>query len=213
MEYKNPKLQEYAERYQRIHHQEDAYRDNKGNLTKSPRIFDGSNFFTKLWQPFCEAADLRESFTIIDYGAGKAEHLWYRHLDGKTFHERFAGRCQCYWAFDPGHKWYANHPAPGQQFDFLVCADVMEHIPEECVEEVLADCASLLTPDGKAFFSIAGKEAYKSFQDGENLHCTIQPIEWWLKKLKRHFGDRFYLCYTIEKSLIYCSWKRKHANL
>lgn len=214
MTFKNPRLNEYAERYQRLHNQEDAFLSKEGKLHRTSRIFDGSNFYEKLWDAFYGEAMKRQSFTIIDYGCGKAEQLFKRHKDDKSFHEIFEGKVQCYYAYDPGNLQYARRPARGQKFDFLICADVMEHVPEEGVDEVLADCASMLEPDGKVFFSIAGKEAYKSFADGENLHCTIRSLEWWVRKLHHYFGDRFYLSYTTDKHYIVSPWKhQRNANL
>lgn len=71
-----------------------------------------------------------------------------------------------------------------REFDLGVCADVMEHIPPDKVDDVLrAISASCRT----AVFQIAN---YPScFGD---LHLTLQPSDWWLAKLDE-FGEAEFL--------------------
>jgi 2-polyprenyl-3-methyl-5-hydroxy-6-metoxy-1,4-benzoquinol methylase len=68
---------------------------------------------------------------------------------------------------------------PGM-FDLGVCADVMEHIPPERVDDVIRNAA---THCALVIFQIAN---YPSrFGD---LHLTLRNAEWWLAKLSE-FGE------------------------
>lgn len=91
-------------------------------------------------------------------------------------------------SIDPAHRfpdrlttaclWDMQLP---RRFDLGVCADVMEHIPPERVDDVLeriADCCDA------AVLQIANYPS--SFGDEGPLHLTLQPAEWWLAAIRRH---------------------------
>lgn len=187
------KFDEYLLKYQGLHDGSEPFM--VGDKTKkSKMLFDGSNFFEKLIKPFDEISREDPSFTVLDYGCGKALHLQKPVLDGKTFHERYAGRVQNYYCYDPGYKIFEKKPSPGSQFDYVICADVMEHIPEEYVDDVLREIGRYTTK--MVFFSISGDPAYKSFGDGENLHCTMRDVAWWKEKILNNVRRSFYLVHT-----------------
>lgn len=185
------RLNEYILRYRGIHHGRDEFLFN-GRAKKSDKLFDGSNFLEKLMPAFDVRVKNDASFTVLDYGCGKALHLHKRVLEKQTFHERYAGKVQGYYCYDPGYEPYARKPV--QSFDYTICADVMEHIPEEHVDEVLAEIGRHTRKS--VFFSISGDPAYKSFGDGENLHCTMHDHEWWAKKIIQFTRKSFYLVHT-----------------
>lgn len=74
--------------------------------------------------------------------------------------------------------------------DFTVCTDVMEHIPEEFVDTVMANIRYHLRPEGVSYWRIAlwgseteeQKAKAKSNYGGE-LHVTVKEPGWWLQKL------------------------------
>ena len=66
-----------------------------------------------------------------------------------------------------------------KRFDLGVCADVMEHIPPDRVDDVLANVTQL---SNVTVFQIANYPS--NFGD---LHLTLQPAYWWQRKLER-FG-------------------------
>jgi hypothetical protein len=187
---------DYVKRYQGLHEGTDAFMDAKGELRKSKGLFDGKNFEEKLWKHLKPMIAGRDSFRFLDYGCGKAKHVFASYIEGKTLLEQFAGKCQCLYLYDPGFKKYAKHPGYGIAFDFVSCSDVMEHVPEAVVGDVLADIATLTHGIGTCLFSIAGAPAYKSFADGENLHCTVKPLLWWIEQLERAGINRYILVYT-----------------
>jgi hypothetical protein len=61
------------------------------------------------------------------------------------------------------------------------CTDVMEHIPEDRVDRVLAH---VLLAAQHVFFSIATTDDVCGQLIGETLHLTVRPAAWWLAKLQ-----------------------------
>lgn len=199
MEKKN--LEDYLHLYRGLHSGDAGYKirgSDELHSDKRGRMFDGSNFYEKLWSHFKEWVVDKGSFRVLDYGCGKAKHLYEPHLEGKTFHQYFKGRCQDYYCYDPGYEKYCMAPPKGSRYDALICADVMEHIPEEHVDSTLETMKNLTHPNGMCFFSISGQPAVKMFEDGENLHCNVQPMEYWTQKLKK-LNRRYVMIYTNEK--------------
>lgn len=177
------KHDEYCLKYQGLHDGTAGFRVVGANsvfVDKKQRLFDGSNFFEKLYEPFTQFVDKKGgSVRVLDFGCGKAIHLFKRVLDGKTLHEAFPGKIQSYYCYDPGYAVYSTPPAKKEKFDVIICADVMEHIPEESVHNVLKQLDEWAEDDGFILLSISGKPAMKMFADGENLHCNIKDAAWW----------------------------------
>ena len=116
-----------------------------------------------------------ESRTLLDYGCGRGDQ-YYQH------------RVQDHWPrvkiamFDPGVTAYGRKPEG--IFDAVVVCDVMEHVPESAVDDVLQD---IFASAGKfVFFSIRSNKAKAFLPDGTNAHCTIKPPEWWAEKVSAH---------------------------
>lgn len=63
------------------------------------------------------------------------------------------------------------------------CTDVMEHIPPEEVDVVLHNIFKSAT---HVFFQISCTEDHCGALIDEDLHLTIQPYSWWLKKMREH---------------------------
>ena len=66
------------------------------------------------------------------------------------------------------------------------CADVMEHIPPECVEKVLVGIAQRTTRS--TFFQIALYHDRFGAQVGAPLHLSVFPPTWWEERLNTHFS-------------------------
>jgi hypothetical protein len=116
----------------------------------------------------------RSSTSLLDYGAGQANtaKLLATALG-------FDSKDQ-YYAYDPNVQ--RRNSRPDRTFDLVVCTDVMEHVPEDEVDNVLVDIWGYV--DKEAFFVIALQLAGEILPNGENAHCTVQPKEWWEKKLR-----------------------------
>jgi hypothetical protein len=77
-----------------------------------------------------------------------------------------------------------NLPPLSAQFGY--CADVMEHIEPERVDEVLMGIARSVRD--AAFFSIATvKDCFGPTLAGKQLHLTIENGDWWHAKMRQHW--------------------------
>ncbi len=119
-----------------------------------------------------------DSRSILDYGAGKGGA--YRTRDFKLKGEPVSS-VQDYWnvesivCYDPGYKPYSS--LPEGQYDGVICVDVLEHLPEQDLPWVLEE--QFRYARRFVFGNIASYPADKILPNGENAHCTIQPLEWW----------------------------------
>lgn len=110
--------------------------------------------------------------SILDYGCGRSDlvaHFW---RDG----ERQIAR------YDPAIP--AHKMMPTGRFDLALCCDVLEHIPMDSVDRLLA---GVKAKSDRAVFTISIKPARAKLPDGRNAHCTLlTPTEW-----RRWVGDVF----------------------
>ena len=105
------------------------------------------------------------SRTILDYGCGKGRQ--YAELN---LHK--------YWNVEPSLYDPATFPEkPKGRFDGVICTDVLEHIPEEELEDTLREIFSYARKF--VFLSICIRPAKKTLPDGRNCHLTIKPELWW----------------------------------
>ena len=181
-------LQTHIDKYTKLHtHQEKVLRQNEEIFTS----FDGRQFLHKFPDLIAQIARHHQrAISVLDYGCGQATHTY--DTNGTIF-QQYKRVYQTYYCYDPAVPHFSTKPTPGTQFDCVVCADVMEHIPESLVPEVLTDIQSFCKPDGIQLFSISGVPASKSFLDGENLHCTVRTHEWWNTQLHTYAAN----CPTI----------------
>lgn len=70
--------------------------------------------------------------------------------------------------------------------DHGYCADVMEHIPPERVDAVLAGIAQRTAKS--VFFQIALYHDRFGAQVGAPLHLSVFPPEWWRERLGKYFA-------------------------
>lgn len=142
-------------------------------LHRNPGMFAGGSLkqFLPDITTLIQSSNVR---TVLDYGCGKA--LCYKQY-----------RLQDLWQvddiklYDPGVEAYSVPPVT--KYDMTICTDVMEHVPEECVDQVLEHIAS--HTNKLAFFSISTRPAKKILPDGRNAHLTIKSPEWWIAKLEQ----------------------------
>lgn len=111
--------------------------------------------------------------TLLDYGCGQGDQYAV-----KKVHKKWGILPTLY---DPASK--RHRIKPTGQFDGVICTDVLEHIPEDELDDALTEIFGY----AKKFvvLSIATGPAHKKFDDGTNLHVTIKPEEWWRTKLSR----------------------------
>lgn len=116
-----------------------------------------------------------KSKTLLDYGCGKATSY-----TRKQIHKDWGVEMPV--LYDPYHAPYAERPKIS--FDGVICTDVLEHIPEPDVNDVLRDIFNYALEF--VFLSISTKPAKKTLPNGENAHCTVNPREWWDEKLQEY---------------------------
>ena len=74
---------------------------------------------------------------------------------------------------------------PITKVDLVLCNDVLEHVLEEDIDNLLKELKSL---SNKVIFSIGIKLAVHKLPNGQNPHVTIKSVDWWLNKIKNIFG-------------------------
>jgi hypothetical protein len=119
---------------------------------------------------------------VLDYGCGSRLSL------PTALHEKQLVRHGFkYQAYDPGVPKYASPPVPAE---LVVCLDVLEHIEEDCIDDVLDHLATLTEAVG--VFAIDTGPAVKVLSDGRNAHLLQRPPEWWLPRLMARFDLQTY---------------------
>lgn len=110
--------------------------------------------------------------SILDYGCGRSKTVdWLAKLnDAKSFR------------YDPAIAEFQQLPV--DKADVVINTDVLEHVPEEALDPLLARISSI---SQNAYFQIATNEAHTVLPNGENAHCTVRPKEWWRDILRKHF--------------------------
>ena len=127
-----------------------------------------------------------DSCTLLDYGCGA----------GNQYAD--AG-CHLYWGgilpalYDPAISRYSERPMG--RFDGIICSDVAEHIPEEEIDDFLKDVFNYAAKF--VFFSICCRPARKSLPDGRNCHLTIQPQDWWIRRIDEASNKRIDMAIRI----------------
>jgi hypothetical protein len=117
---------------------------------------------------------------ILDYGAGKA-----------TFHKLLFNNTKIPGAplninivpYDPAYEPFSTKPTG--KFELVLCIDVMEHVQEDKIDEVLADIFSF---GDNIFITISCYPATQILLNGKNAHYTIKEPEWWKEKLNPYNG-------------------------
>lgn len=130
--------------------------------------------------------------TLLDYGSGKgiqylADALTSNGemLDENTYKNPDNISLQQFWkldeikCYDPAYEPFMS--LPEHPSDMVVCTDVLEHCPEQDIDWILDEMFGFA---GKCLYAnVACYPAKKTLPNGENAHCTIQPVEWWHNKI------------------------------
>ena len=163
----SPRYKELTEMYRQMH--ELPPETTKGGKPKG--MFRGYSL-----KPYInhigQIINRTKSKSLLDYGSGKGQVYVDYDLSNKW---RVAIRC-----YDPGHEPFAILPVG--TFDGVVSTDVLEHIPEDDIDWVLGEIFGFANKF--VLMNVSCKAAKKILPDGTNAHCTIQPPEWWSKRIK-----------------------------
>ena len=82
----------------------------------------------------------------------------------------------------------SNLPALTESVDLVHTAQVLEHIPQQHMDDILREFARVLKPTGRAFICLdAVKDGEtKEMYMGDPTHVNIQPIQYWYRLFEKH---------------------------
>jgi len=128
---------------------------------------------------------------VLDYGCGKSKlsDELAKKLNIKNY------------KYDPSIEGLDNIPV--NKVDLIINTDVLEHIPEDILDNVLEKIASL---SSKVYFNIHNG-IVAGFKFGEESpHCTVHPAKWWKSKLQKYFKIVTELESPNYKSSTFITW-------
>lgn len=135
--------------------------------------------------------------TLLDYGSGQG----HQYTEYKM-HEAFNIELEDITCYDMGVPRFSK--LPNKDFDGVVCTDVLEHIPEEQLDEALHNIFSRARKF--VYLAIYCGLATSEFPDGTNAHVTIKrPKEWReiINKYSEEYGVPFIATYRIPTNPIH----------
>ena len=134
--------------------------------------------------------------SIIDYGCGQSILLDRLNLSYPLDLYRY----------DPAIPAFAEKPKV--KADLLLNIDVLEHIEECDLDDVLADMRSMCR---EALIIVDTAPAKRVFPDGRNLHVTLKPHNWWFERIGRHFGELYPVRTLRHARAGFKTWQRSHT--
>ena len=138
-----------------------------------------------------------QASSVLDYGCGQS----------KLFERLKINKKVQVFRYDPSIPGIDHIPV--DHVDFIINTDVLEHIPEYDLDDILNHMKIL---GSNVFFNINTALAKEILPSGENAHCTVRPPKWWLNKIKLLFPDA-----RIEKiygnNCIIKTWPKKNNHL
>lgn len=144
----------------------------------------------KYAQEIATAMELLGVKELLDYGAGR--QTLREALPQYVVH-----------SYDPCIEHLSGEPEP---HDMVVCTDVMEHIEEDRVDNVLDHIKELTRK--VVFFQISTRLARKTLPNGENAHICVHPKEWWLNKLMTRWSVDSFTNNMDESLVAICSIRK-----
>ena len=160
-------MNEWIEQYKQYHKEHTEY-GNGGGL----------KFYL---QHIIDLVQDTKAETLLDYGCGKAEgYFEYNH------HKNWGNIMPS--LYDPAIPEY--EVLPEGKFDGVMSFDVLEHIPKEQIPETFQTIFSKAKKF--VFLGIATSPADAILPNGENAHCTIEPIGWWETMVEKYAPKRVY---------------------
>lgn len=190
------KLNEYIEKYRKLHTKEEnflqlyPYKDQKPEERNVGDDVMSGYQGKKKFNRYVKIVSEKKGYpiSVLDYGCGRPLGTWRYFKSNQMLIRTWS-------SYDPAVPGFDIRPIG--KFDFIICADVVEHIPEEALEWVLDDMRSYLEDDGVIAIATTGDKAHKAFLDGENLHCTMKSLDEWRSILSAKFKNIIFI-YTSE---------------
>lgn len=107
--------------------------------------------------------------TVLDYGCGS-----------QSLKAAIAGPSLTVFGYDP-----ARDIDQRQQVDLVCCIDVLEHIEQDRITQVLDDIRGLARI--AVFIVISLRSAHATLPDGRNAHLTVRTKEQWHSLIDKRF--------------------------
>lgn len=160
------------DQYKTLHTNEEMY---AGNSTTIHKDFIG------------QYIDTLDCQTILDFGCGKGNQYHKQ----KIHETHFRGIMPT--LYDPAVEEYST--LPEGTFDAVISTDVLEHIEEDNIDDVL----ELLYSKANKFVyhGIANFPAAVTLSDGRNAHVIQKPIDWWIDKILP-YADTMTMIYVYD---------------
>jgi len=125
--------------------------------------------------------------SLLDYGCGKGIQ-YHRHKLHEYWNIKRLG------LYDIGIAEYDKKPM--EKFDIVISIDVLEHIEEQYVINVMKEI------DQYALYAvlvnIATIPATKNLPDGQNAHAIVRPKEWWAKIIEQNTEKTWIIYFRTE---------------
>lgn len=144
-----------------------------------------------------EVLGIREYETVLDYGCAKgylvkALRLLHREAYGYDVSDYAIN------AADADTKPFLMTSLPNKKYDWVICKDVLEHIPYENLDDVLSNLASI---SKRGFFVVPlaedGKYNVPSYEH-DTTHIIREDLTWWENKLKFNGFNVSFASYRLE---------------
>ena len=148
------------EQYQKLH-------QNKGYGASSIKLYDDIFPWVRELNPL----------SIMDFGCGQSKLIDKLQVPKK-------------YRYDPAIEKYSKFPSVANDIELVICNDVLEHIPENEIEQILRTMRMFTD---KAIFSIGLQPAKHFLPDRSNAHCTVQSVDWWINKIEPIFQKIGYI--------------------
>jgi hypothetical protein len=140
---------------------------------------------------------IRAPRSILDYGCGQSLFLEQLGLGPEVALLRY----------DPAIPAFAVRPPSAA--DLLVNIDVLEHIEERDLDEVLSDMRALCRD---AIIVVDTAPARHRLEDGRDSHVTLKPHAWWRERICRHFGALETVATPRRTRAGFKTWRRSPAE-
>lgn len=141
----------------------------------------------KRWKAIFKDNDMKQYKTVLDVGCGIGQGVaMCRNAGIEAYGIDIADTLKNYWKqaniTDFCQISSADKiPFEDNQFDLVVCLDVLEHIPEDAIDDVLKE---MLRVGNKDFvMDVCMVPAMNKMVDGSEPHCLVKPVSWWTEKL------------------------------
>ena len=164
---------------------------------------------------------LTESRNILDYGSGKGLQYRPQRISFPGVEGEWDSVAE-YWdvdnvtCYDPAFAPFSEFPTG--TFDGVISTDVLEHCAETDLPWILDELFGLA--QRFVYLSVAGHPARKRLPNGENAHCTVQPLHWWRDLVLARSSSRPDVLWTLkywgdrmQKSVLSYDGKSLHEHL